>query len=119
MKRTLPILLIIFSALLVHAQVDSLHLAKTDSITASLNHKDDSLNQKLKNLQDLKLKVPFTNNADSVNRVVNGKLQMPNRLENKLKHKADSINPQREIDQYNQKVVVLQKHSTHHIDSCD
>ena len=117
MKGILLILLTTFSFLAAQAQVDSLRLAKTDSVTSSINHRADSLAQKAQSLQNPKLKIPFSNKADSLKDAINAKLHKPDELAAKLKHKADSINQQHQIEQYNKKVTVLQKHLSNHIDS--
>jgi exonuclease VII large subunit len=81
------------------------------------DHTADTLNKKVQHLQNLKLKAPYSGKTDSLKNAVNTKLQTPAKLAQKLQHKADSLNPQHQIEQYNKKVTVLQKNLTHHIDS--
>ena len=101
------------------ALVDTLHLptGKIDSATTNLLHKADSLDKKLRKLQSVKLTIPPNKKTDSVRAAAQGVLNKPTTVEKQIAHKLDSINPEKQIAQYNQKIQVFEKHFTHHLDS--
>lgn len=136
MIRFFCILIFILAALSASAQqystkntsVDIPGLSKVDTLSAKAKKKINRINKKIAKLQGKKTSVPNVKETESAKSTAQRMLNAPNEVERnitgqpaalkkKMSKKLAKLNAEQEVDQYNQKVNVMQKHFKHHLDS--